>query len=187
MKIFSSKFMMIAMATIVFSGLAMAVPVSGTTTATCVPIVLVLTGQSGSGTESCTASFNPTFIGITSVTGTSFFDGLYDGKLAGGVINFSMTLPGTTSPTPVIGTQIQDAAKVLAGFSVTSGLAAYGTAFTVFDAYTGNTSAVVGASFNKTININYTYDTNQAPEPASFAMIGGGLLALGAFARRRRA
>ena len=187
-----SKFALVAAATTIFAGLASATPV----TANCTPAPLAILGQSGSGIETCTVSISGAFT-INTVFLTSFFDGLYDPKKTLGSIDFSQNIGGLTGLTQSA-TQAEGGAIITLGptaclgtclATVAAGINNAG--FTVTDSFVstpgGNASANVGASFNKTIILDYTAVTTGTPEPASFAMIGAGLLALGFAARRRRA
>jgi len=50
----------------------------------------------------------------------------------------------------------------------------------------GNTSAGQVTTATSTVSISYTYDTIPIPEPASIALLGAGLLSVGAIRRKRR-
>lgn len=184
MKAFT-KFTTVAMATVICAGLASATPIATSTTAVCTPKPGVFLGQSNTGTESCTVTYQAGAIVVTGISAVAYFDGLYDPiqPNGGSSIQFSMTTPGfgTATGSQSGGGPIQGPIAL-----APVNLALYTPMFTVTDSYTGSSNGVVGASFNKTFTVSYTYD-NAVPEPASFAMIGGGLLALAAFARRRRA
>ncbi len=105
-----------------------------------------------------------------------------------GLVNDLVTTSGTgNSNTPVsfLGwTYNATAAPVLAGFyqNVTSG---QGNAFNItYNNVVGTGSVLAATGY---VQVVYDYSPAVAPEPASFAMIGGGLLALAAFARKRNA
>ena len=185
-----SKFTMLAMATILFASIASATPVN----AVCTPNPATYGPGSTGGTETCTMAALPVGATLTGVRFGYSLDAQWDFlNTTGGAATLSFTLFGST----VGSSNLTEAAGT--GVLVPSGTAfacnatctaavTNGTTFLVQDVVvnTGTAAALQGTTFSKAFGFDYTQPTG-TPEPASFAMIGAGLLALGAFARRRSA
>jgi len=124
--------------------------------------------------------------GTWSDPGTNGFSlsGLPDTLTASNVSPFSNS--GAYTQT---GSLTQSAANYIANTTEVLAQAAAGFSVGV-NAFANGANGTTGTvqTLSNTLQVIYTYDTTSGtPEPASFAMIGGGLLALGFAARRRRA
>ena len=150
--------------------------------ATCAPAPLVISGRTGSGTENCTVNYQAS-VTVSAVTLNTAVSLLEDPFLQGPFTGtYIMQGPGTlatsgtaTTAGPTANTSSACNAACIA--SVQSGT------FSIADSFTGN-AGVVGASFNKQVIITYTVNQSNTPEPASFGLIGAGLIGL-CFLRRK--
>ena len=179
-----SKFTMIAMATILFAGLASA----STVTAVCVPNPATWTVASGGGTEAC-AIVVALPVGAVVTAGSQRFSYSVDMQwdllnTAGGAANWSFTGNnggGVLASNPPSILEGGPGVLVVGGACPTCATMWASGAFVITDAFAqsaGPAGALQGATFSKAFSFDYTVPQG-TPEPASFAMIGGGLLALG--------
>ena len=150
-------------------------------TANCTPAPLTINGQSGNGTENCTVAYSN--VTVTSITFQSFVSLLESPKNPGPFTGtYILQGPGTmnssgTASTAGVVTQTTTACDTTCLNQLATG------AFSIADSYVGN-PGVVAASFDKTITITYTQNTAGTPEPASFGLIGVGLMSLCLFRRK---
>jgi hypothetical protein len=177
---------LIAMAIILGAGLVSAatIQIQSTCPGTALPDTgfVVYSGASGGGTVNCTVAIPGGATNISAVLWEDV-DGLYDSGQSGGSISFSETYPG--GGVAFSGTLLQTGTGQSSGALACTGtcLTQVSTgSFSIVDTYTGN-GAVKAASFDQYVVVTYT--PSVVPEPATLSLIGGALLALGVFGRKR--
>lgn len=196
MKAFS-RFWMVALATILFTGLAGAVPIAlecqefpvtfadgfgGPTTVTCAAPAGV---PAGAIPNSVTLSFSADYqfgTGAVNTVNVTFVP-----STAGMPGGSAWTLPSTTltvSGGSSSGSPLPTAVATLNAAGLAS---AFANGFNVAISSTVIAGAVATSSGAASVVYDFTPQTTDIPEPATLAMMGGGLLAVGLVARRRRA
>ncbi len=153
--------------------------------AVCTPAPAVYSGQSGSGIESCVASYGGSNITINSVTMQTGVRVLVDPFLTATLTAaYSMTSSvGGLATSGTANNVANDLQSVSCPDQACNDAFLFGS-WIVTDNYTG-VAGVAGASFNKRFTIDYTAGAITNPEPSSFGLLAAGLIGLGLKRRQR--
>jgi hypothetical protein len=194
-----SKFMLIAAATTILAGVASAT----TVTLSCTPNPNAFAYNNGTGglqtsNEVCTGTGAiPNLVSISYQFNYSVDTAWNTLDVpSGGVAAWSLTTTalgsnnvnqsGTVDEINS-GTGNQFGASVDCTADAACAAALQGGGFNVVDGInsTGAAGALASVTVNKQLKVTFTQSTTSTPEPASFAMIGAGLLAVGVAMRKR--